>query len=102
MIKIKVLSENPGKTLYNLRVRSEGNLMSVIIPKNTPLPVSSRKNFVTIEENQTKIHFSIIIGDNYFARDNIFLGKIRVKGIPPLPLGQFKIDIILIKREILL
>lgn len=29
MIKIKVFSENPGKTLYNLGVRSEGNLMSV-------------------------------------------------------------------------
>ena len=91
---IKSLSDHPDATPFAIGIRTEGNLMSVVVPKGTKLPVKSRKNFLTTEDNQTNMNISIFIGDNLFVKDNVFIKKVKYDSIPPMPSGTFKIDFI--------
>lgn len=91
---IKSLSDHPDATPFDIGIRTEGNLMSVVVPKGTKLPVKSRKNFITTEDNQTNMNISIFIGDNPFVKDNVFIKKVKYDSIPPMPSGRFKIDFI--------
>lgn len=91
---LKLLSEHPDKIPYSIGIRTEGNLMSIILPKDTKLPIQSRKNFLTTEDNQTNMKIAIFIGDNSFVKDNVFMKKIIYEGIQPLPSGLSKIDFI--------
>ena len=89
---IKSLSDHPDEIPFAIGIRTEGNLMSVVVPKGTKLPVKSRKNFLTTEDNQTNMNISIFIGDNPFVKDNVFIKKVKYDSIPPMPSGTFKID----------
>nr|GEY42144.1 hypothetical protein [Tanacetum cinerariifolium] len=54
---------------------SYGEVMCVVIPKNTPIPVTMKMNCVTIEDNQSSILFKVYQGERSRSTDNIFLAK---------------------------
>lgn len=60
---------------------------SPIIERNDTLPCSRTGYYVTVEDNQTKLTFPIYQGDNLLARDNLLLGTMEVRGLPPAPKG---------------
>lgn len=66
---------------------TENYIMTPIIKRNTPIPVSRTENYFTLYDNQTRITFPIIQGERHFAKDNFEIGKVRIDGIAPAPRG---------------
>ncbi|XP_021716029.1 heat shock cognate 70 kDa protein 2-like [Chenopodium quinoa] len=72
--------------------------MSVIIPRNTPIPTKMVQNYITARDNQTIMGISVYEGERLIAKDNNFLGKFDLCGINPAPKGvaavivSFEID----------
>ena len=63
------------------------SLMSVIIPRNTTLPVSRTGSYSTAFDGQTTVNFGVFQGEELYARDNTRLGRIEVP-VPAGPKGQ--------------
>ncbi len=66
-------SENPSK-----------QLMSFIIPRNSPLPCSIERSYVNAYDNQEEIRFGIYQGEAMYVADNTLLGEVTLH-IPPRP-----------------
>ncbi|KAJ9553304.1 hypothetical protein OSB04_017349, partial [Centaurea solstitialis] len=63
-----------------------GKVMSVVIPRNTPIPAKRTRNYVTTKDNQSAM-------DIYIYQDNHLLGKIYVSEIPLAPKGVGKVGL---------
>lgn len=62
-------------------------LMSVIIPRNTPLPVSKKQIYVNAHDFQRRIKLDVYQGEGYYAKDNTSLGSMNVE-VTPKPREQ--------------
>ncbi|KAI3807872.1 hypothetical protein L1987_23808 [Smallanthus sonchifolius] len=89
-VKDLVLSD---VTPLSLGVRTEGRYMSVIIPRNTPIPTTKEEVYVTLADNQEECRVSVFQGECEEAKDNIFLDEFILHGIPPAPAGKENINI---------
>ncbi|KAM1162258.1 hypothetical protein ACFX2B_001246 [Malus domestica] len=68
--------------------------MSVIIPRNTRIPVRIKQDsYTTIYDFQTEGTVAIFEGESTAVVDNNLLGKFILDGIPPAPAGVPKITI---------
>ncbi|XP_047963366.1 heat shock cognate 70 kDa protein-like [Salvia hispanica] len=75
-------------TPLSLGIECNGDVMSVIIPRNTPIPTRWQKNgFPTTMDNQTSVRFTVYEGERSKATDNNLLGEFWLKGIPAAPRG---------------
>lgn len=70
--------ENPNK-----------ELMSFMIKRNSPLPISREGVYVNARDNQTNIRFGIYQGEAMYIQDNTLLGELELT-IPPRPAGEVK------------
>ncbi|KAK1437158.1 hypothetical protein QVD17_02944 [Tagetes erecta] len=70
-------------TPLSLGVEVEGQVLSVVIPRNTPIPTSNAKTYVTTSDNQYAVSVNVYQGERSRSTDNHFLGKFRISGIPP-------------------
>ncbi|MED6210512.1 hypothetical protein PIB30_064731, partial [Stylosanthes scabra] len=72
--------------------------MSVVIPRNTTIPVKKSTTFYTIKDNQSSVFKEIYEGERTTAIDNNLLGEFTVSGIPRAPKGHpiltcFELDV---------
>ena len=81
-------------TPLSLGVETRGGLARVLIPRHTPVPVQVSRMFMTTEEAQTAVSINIVQGERGIAADNKSLGTFRLEGIPPLPAGKAKVEVI--------
>ncbi|MED6208183.1 hypothetical protein PIB30_042715 [Stylosanthes scabra] len=65
-----------------------GDVMSVVIPRNTSIPVKKSATFVTVDDNQSYMLLKIYEGERARASDNNLLGQFTVSGIRPAPKGH--------------
>ncbi|CAK8531481.1 unnamed protein product [Lathyrus sativus] len=75
-------------TPLSLGISALGDIMSVVIPKNTCIPVNQTKPFVTAVDNQTRTLFKVYEGERTRASDNNLLASFSFSGIPPAPRGS--------------
>jgi molecular chaperone DnaK len=66
---------------------------SVIIPRNSVVPVSRSEVYSTVSDGQTAVEIEVFQGENQAAEENVPLGSYRVEGIPPGPAGSVKIEV---------
>ena len=59
-----------------------------VIHRNTTIPVSKEEVLTTIKPNQKSMGLKVYQGEARKIKDNLFLGKLDVTGIPPGPSGQ--------------
>ncbi|XP_014496911.1 probable mediator of RNA polymerase II transcription subunit 37c [Vigna radiata var. radiata] len=64
-----------------------GNLMSVVIPRNTTIPIKKNKVFVTVEDYQFSSYIPVYEGERVKASDNNLLGYFNFSGHPPAARG---------------
>jgi len=71
-------------TPLSLGIEVTGGIMSVVIPRNTSLPVDRTMAYTTEDDNQQTILFQIFEGERSMTKDNNLLGKFELIDIPEL------------------
>ena len=71
---------------------SKDGYFDPVIDRNTVIPVSRVKRYVTVHPNQTSIVVKVYQGESRRVGENLRLGEFEVTGIPPGPRGQ-EVDI---------
>ncbi|MFS7951627.1 putative Heat shock protein 70 family [Helianthus anomalus] len=67
--------------------------MSVIIPRNTPIPTMKEKIYYTLYDNQVALSVPVYQGECGETKDNIFLDEFTLYGVPPGPKGKEKMKV---------
>lgn len=68
------------------------NRFAPIIERNMPVPISRVEKFVTVEDNQGKLLFTILQGESAIASENLLLGQMEID-VPKRPAGEVVIDV---------
>ena len=79
---------------YSLGVETEGGVMAPVIKRSTTIPTKQTQTFTTCFDNQPAITLQIYEGNQAMTKDNVFLGKFEITGIPPSPRGDCHIEVI--------
>ena len=80
-------------TPISLGIRTEGDLMSVLLPRGSRVPIKVVKRFVTTQDNQNNIKFEIYEGERKLIKDNRKILTINLKNIPTLNKKQVKVEV---------
>jgi molecular chaperone DnaK len=74
-------------------VETLGSVMTVMIERNTTIPVKKTETYSTAADNQTAVDIHILQGERPMASDNMSLGRFRLDGIPPAPRGIPQVEV---------
>ncbi|MDT8304635.1 MAG: molecular chaperone DnaK [Anaerolineae bacterium] len=80
-------------TPLSLGLKTAGSMMSVVVPRNTPIPVRRSQVFSTSEDDQTTVEIHVLQGERPMAADNETLGVFRLEDIPAAPRGIPQIEV---------
>jgi molecular chaperone DnaK len=80
-------------TPLSLGVETMGGVMTVMIERNTTIPVRKTEIYSTAADNQTAVDIHVLQGERPLAADNMSLGRFRLDGIPPAPRGVPQIEV---------
>ncbi len=80
-------------TPLSLGVETLGSVMTVMIERNTTIPVRKTEVYSTAEDNQTAVDIHVLQGERPMAADNMSLGRFRLEGIPPAPRGIPQVEV---------
>jgi molecular chaperone DnaK len=80
-------------TPLTLGIETKGSVMTKMIERNTTIPTRKSEVFTTAEANQPEVEIHVLQGERAMANDNKSLGKFRLTGIPPAPMGVPQIEV---------
>ena len=81
------------------KILKEGDVMSIILPKGTPMNFSDSRTYASVSNNQKEMTIDIYEGENAFVKYNHLLKKSKISGLKEREKGKtkvivnFKIDI---------
>jgi molecular chaperone DnaK len=80
-------------TPLTLGIETKGGVMTRMIERNTTIPTKRSEIFSTAENNQPEVEINVLQGERAMVNDNKSLGKFRLTGIPPAPMGIPQIEV---------
>ena len=80
-------------TPLSLGVETMGSVMTVMIERNTTIPVRKTEVYSTAADNQTAVDIHVLQGERPLAADNMSLGRFRLDGIPPAQRGIPQVEV---------
>ena len=103
LLLAKAKGENPRFRVKNVNSHSLGVVATdaktkrtrnaILIPRNTPLPVSARRVFKTQKASQKSILVQIVEGESASPEDCSHIGKCTVRNLPPDLPAQTPIEV---------
>ncbi|HYV95787.1 MAG TPA: Fe-S protein assembly chaperone HscA [Chitinophagales bacterium] len=80
-------------TPLSLGIETMGELMDVIIPRNSKIPTSAARQYTTSKDGQVNMKIAVYQGERDVVNDNRKLAEFILTGIPPMAAGLPKIEI---------
>jgi molecular chaperone HscA len=81
-------------TPLSLGIETAGGLMDVLIPRNNKIPCKVGREYTTSVDGQVNLMISIYQGEREMVSENRKLGEFVLKGIPAMPAGLPKIEVV--------
>jgi len=80
-------------TPLSLGIELEGKVMSVLIPRNTPIPCVKAREYTTCEDWQTEIDVVVFEGERPQTSANNKLGEFKISGVQRAKRGEPKVEV---------
>lgn len=80
-------------TPLSLGIETAGELMDVLIPRNSKIPVRASRQYTTQVDGQVNMRISVYQGERDIVHDNRKLAEFNLTGIPAMPAGLPKVEI---------
>merc|ERR1711972_445853 len=77
----------------SLGIETAGGMMQKLIDRNSTVPTEKSQDFTTFEDYQDYVDISVYEGERQLVKDNNFLGKFTLKGLPKTLAGVPKIQV---------
>merc|ERR1719498_2389334 len=79
-------------TPLSLGIETTGRVMSVIIPRNTPIPCVKTQVYTTEANYQTRVDVAVYEGERLKSDENNLLGEFTIEAIESAKRGEPQID----------
>mmetsp|Transcript_11603 Transcript_11603/g.29265 ORF Transcript_11603/g.29265 Transcript_11603/m.29265 type:complete len:688 (-) Transcript_11603:58-2121(-) len=77
----------------SLGIEMSGGMMEKLIERNSTIPTNKSKDFTTAEDYQDHVDINVYEGERAMVKDNNYLGKFTLKGLPKTLRGVPKIKV---------
>ncbi len=80
-------------TPLSLGIETQGQIMTVMIPRNTTLPSQKKEIFSTAADSQSAVDVHVLQGERPEAKHNRTIGNFQLQGIAPALRGVPKVEV---------
>ncbi|MFH1539564.1 MAG: molecular chaperone DnaK [bacterium] len=80
-------------TALSVGIETENDVYVPIIERNSCIPISKKRTFTTVMDNQSVVEVRILQGERPQASKNFSIGSFILTGVPPAKRGEPKIEV---------